>query len=107
MKLTPFVSRGGELFQYLKKEKRFSEARARFYVAQIALGLAHLHESNIIHRDMKPENVLMDEHGDVYLADFGMAKVVKGDTPAISFVGTREYLGIFMQNEFNYNPLSC
>jgi len=56
---------------------------------------------------MKPENVLMDEHGDVYLADFGMAKVVKGDTPAISFVGTREYLGIFMQNEFNYNPLSC
>ena len=42
---------------------------------------------------MKPENVLMDENGYVSLADFGMAKVVKGDTPAISFVGTREYLG--------------
>jgi len=83
---------GGELFKILEKEKRFSEARAKFYVAQIALALAHLHENDVIHRDMKPENVLMDENGYVSLADFGMAKVVKGDTPAISFVGTREYL---------------
>jgi serum/glucocorticoid-regulated kinase 2 len=93
------------LFQHLRKEKRFSEERyhikkniwikrAKFYGAQIALGLGHLHSQNIIYRDMKPENVLMDENGYVCLTDFGMAKVLKQNMMANSFCGTPEYLGI-------------
>lgn len=84
--------RGGELFQHLRKEKRFSEARAKFYGAQIALALGHLHSNHIIYRDMKPENILMDEDGYLAITDFGMAKVLADNALANSFCGTPEYL---------------
>ena len=84
--------KGGELFFHLKESRKFSEERARFYAAQIALGLGHLHSRNIVYRDMKPENILMDEFGNVYLTDFGMAKMLPEGGSTASFVGTPEYL---------------
>jgi serine/threonine protein kinase len=51
---------GGELFYHLKKEARFSEDRTRFYSAEILLGLECLHKNNVIYRDLKPENVILD-----------------------------------------------
>ncbi len=64
----------------------------KFYGSQIALALDHLHKFGIIYRDLKPENILMDQEGYLKLADFGMAKVLKGDEKALSFCGTPEYL---------------
>jgi len=84
--------RGGELFQHLRKEKRFPESRAKFYGATIAMALGHLHSHHIIYRDMKPENILMDDDGYLALTDFGMAKVLADDMLANSFCGTPEYL---------------
>ena len=55
--------RGGEMFTYLSKEKRFSEERVKFYAAQIALALGHLHQNNVIYRDVKPENLLIGADG--------------------------------------------
>ena len=81
------------MFQHLRKEKRFNESRAKFYGAQIALALGHLHSNHIIYRDMKPENILMDEDGYLAITDFGMAKVLADNALAISFCGTPEYLG--------------
>ena len=52
---------GGELFQHLKKFKRFKEKDAKFYGAQILLALESLHDMHIIYRDLKPENILLDE----------------------------------------------
>lgn len=69
--------RGGELFQHLSNLKKFPEKQAKFYAMQIALGLGHLHSKDFIYRDLKLENVLMDDHGNVSLTDFGMAKIVR------------------------------
>ena len=49
---------GGELFFHLGNEGKFSESRSRFYAAEMALALGHLHEHDIVYRDLKPENVL-------------------------------------------------
>ena len=81
---------GGELFFHLKNARRFSEDRARFYAAQIALGLMHLHDHNIIYRDLKPENVLMDGSGFLRLTDFGLSKEFKKGDLATTFCGTPE-----------------
>lgn len=84
--------RGGELFQHLRKKGRFSEKLTRFYAAQIAVGLGHLHQNEVIYRDMKPENILLDDQGYVCLVDFGMAKILKQDEATKSIVGTAEYM---------------
>jgi serum/glucocorticoid-regulated kinase 2 len=59
---------------------------------QIALGLGHLHDKDFIYRDLKLENILMDDHGNVSLTDFGMAKVIRDGELAQTFCGTPEYI---------------
>ena len=54
---------GGELFNLLNKKRRFDEAMARFYAAQVVLAIGYLHDQNIIYRDLKPENILIDKTG--------------------------------------------
>ena len=54
---------GGELFFHLQAAGKFSEDYARFYAAEIALGIGHLHSLGIIYRDVKPENILLDADG--------------------------------------------
>ena len=83
---------GGEIYYHLRKRIRFSEDIAKFYAAQIISGLIYLHSHDIIYRDMKPENVLLDEKGNACLADFGISKVLNKDQVALSFVGTPEYI---------------
>lgn len=80
--------RGGQLFQHLSNAKRFPEKQAKFYAMQIALGLGYLHSKDFIYRDLKLENVLMDDHGNVCLTDFGMAKIVRDGQIAKTFCGT-------------------
>ena len=66
---------GGELFFWLKKDRKFSETRAKLYTAEITLALEALHSANIVYRDLKPENILLDADGHIRLTDFGLAKV--------------------------------
>ena len=56
---------GGELFKHLTDCKRFTEFKAKFYAAQIALALGYLHASKIIYRDLKPENLLLDDKNNI------------------------------------------
>ena len=87
----PFV-RGGELFQHLRQFKYFPEENVKFYASIIGLALDYLHKNQIIYRDIKPENVLLEEDGYLKLIDFGMAKILKDGEKANSFCGTPEYL---------------
>ena len=66
------------MHRYLQVAKRdtFSEEFARFYMAEVVLALEYLHSQNIIYRDLKPENVLIDERGHIKLADFGVSKIL-------------------------------
>ena len=83
---------GGELYSHLRKQIRFEENTVRFYAAQIISGLMYLHSHNIVYRDMKPENILLDEKGNACLADFGISRMLSVNELAKSFVGTPEYI---------------
>jgi serine/threonine protein kinase len=84
---------GGTLFFHLRKSRKFSEKRARFYAAQLLCAMGHLHESNIAYRDLKLENILMDDKGYVALTDFGLSKEnVEVPDGAKTFCGTAEYI---------------
>jgi len=90
--VTDFKS-GGELFWHLQKETRFTEERARFYIAELVLALEHLHKYDIVYRDLKPENILLDATGHVALCDFGLSKAdLPTDQLTQTFCGTTEYL---------------
>eukprot|EP00929_Paragymnodinium_shiwhaense_P080305 TRINITY_DN4186_c0_g1_i2.p1 TRINITY_DN4186_c0_g1~~TRINITY_DN4186_c0_g1_i2.p1 ORF type:complete len:346 (+),score=85.65 TRINITY_DN4186_c0_g1_i2:82-1119(+) len=84
---------GGELFFHLSRAGRFSEGRTRFYSSEILLALSYLHSLNIIYRDLKPENVLLDSDGHAKLTDFGLSKEgIEDNFSAKSVCGTPEYL---------------
>jgi len=64
---------GGDLKFHLNKDELFSEERSRFHAAEVLLGLEHVHKHGIIYRDMKLENILLDERGHCSLSDLGLA----------------------------------
>ncbi|KAA8493827.1 Serine/threonine-protein kinase CBK1 [Porphyridium purpureum] len=81
--------KGGDLYEYMRKRGRpLSERRARRLGAQILLALEHIHSLQAIYRDLKLENVLLDDRGYTRIADFGLAKVLEGDKQGNS---TRSY----------------
>ena len=77
----------------LHREKRFSEDRARLYLCEILLALEELHKRDIIFRDLKPDNIVLDKDGHALLTDFGLSKegVHEANTGARSFCGSIAY----------------
>lgn len=68
---------GGELFNYIRKSGLLSQHVTRFFAAEIVLAIEYMHSKYFVYRDLKPENVLLDEQGHVKLIDFGFCKRVR------------------------------
>ncbi|MES1916214.1 MAG: hypothetical protein MHM6MM_008054 [Cercozoa sp. M6MM] len=81
---------GGELFTFLRQSGRFSKDIARFYAAELVLVLEYLHARQLIYRDLKPENLLINRNGHLKVVDFGFCKKVPEKT--YTLCGTPEYL---------------
>ena len=65
---------GGELFTVLRYNEKFDKNATRFYAGCVIMALEHLHSMDIIYRDLKPENLLLNAKGYLQLTDFGFAK---------------------------------
>merc|ERR1719163_2412064 len=88
---------GGDLFHHLRRcrleNRRLGLPRARFYSAEIVSAVSHLHSHDIVYRDLKPSNIMLDVRGHVRLVDFGLCKQqVVSKASARTFVGTRGYV---------------
>ena len=87
------VVMGGELFNRLNRVGgTISERDAAFYAACVALGLEYMQRKHYVYRDLKPENLLVDETGYVKIADFGFAKKLPPGERAFTLCGTPEYM---------------
>lgn len=93
---------GGDLKFHLINAGRFPELRAKFYAAQVLLGLEHVHSKGVIYRDMKLENILLDHQGHCRLSDLGLAVVTK--VKYKGYAGTPGYTAPEMIKQRLYGP---
>jgi serum/glucocorticoid-regulated kinase 2 len=70
-----------------------SEDEARYCFIEILLGIQYLHSQNIIYRDIKPENIMIDMNGNLKIADFGLSKTgLRPNELATTYCGSPEYM---------------
>jgi len=82
---------GGELFDYLVEKGRIDEYETRTLFGQLCLAVAYCHEQGVVHRDLKLENVLLDDHVLVKLSDFGFTREFERGSLLETFCGTTGY----------------
>jgi len=85
---------GGELFDILYYTSKLEPIIARTYFQQMVNGVEACHNAQVVHRDLKPQNLLLDSKYNLKITDFGLSKVIQSDEDAImktTYVGTRGY----------------
>jgi serine/threonine protein kinase len=82
---------GLDLFDYIELKETMEEEEIRAIFKQVVVGVKHLHDNKIIHRDIKDENVVLDNFGGLRLIDFGSAAYLKHNRKYETFVGTLDY----------------
>ncbi|XP_067113148.1 rhodopsin kinase GRK1b [Osmerus mordax] len=104
------IMNGGDLRFHMynvdEKNPGFNEPRACFYTAQIICGLEHLHQHRIVYRDLKPENVLLDDGGHVRLSDLGLAvELPPGKDTTNGYAGTPGFMApeLLQKKDYDYS----
>uniref|UniRef100_A0A9J7Z3B3 Serine/threonine kinase 32C n=2 Tax=Cyprinus carpio carpio TaxID=630221 RepID=A0A9J7Z3B3_CYPCA len=83
---------GGDLRYHLQQNVQFTEDAVRLYLCEMTLALDYLQSQHIIHRDIKPDNILLDEQGHAHLTDFNIATIIKDGERATALAGTKPYM---------------
>ncbi|MCJ8739997.1 hypothetical protein PDJAM_G00053640 [Pangasius djambal] len=84
-------AKNGEIFDYLAKHGRLSEPEARRKFWQILSAVEYCHNRNVVHRDLKAENLLLDGHMNIKIADFGFANFFQPGKPLATWCGSPPY----------------
>ena len=99
---------GGNLFSFLKKRRKVSEKTAKFLFKQIILGIKYMHKQNIVHRDIKLENILIDLNNNIKICDFGIGRVLSSPGQLLyDQCGTPMYIApeiLLSSKEKGYKP---
>ncbi|KNC84221.1 AGC/YANK protein kinase [Sphaeroforma arctica JP610] len=94
---------GGDLRYHLQNNGPLSETRVRLYMAELSNALCYIHSKGVLHRDIKPDNILMDAEGHVALADFNVATFIPTNGRLVSRAGTRPYMSPEMVKKEGYD----
>ncbi|XP_071426273.1 serine/threonine-protein kinase 32A [Pithys albifrons albifrons] len=89
---------GGDLRYHLQQNVRFQEGTVKLFICELVLALDYLQSRHIIHRDIKPDNILLDEHGHVHITDFNIATMLTKEIHVTTIAGTKPYMAPEMFN---------
>lgn len=95
---------GGEMMEYLAAKGSLTEKEAKKFFAQLVSGLEHIHLASIVHRDMKLENLLLDDKQNLLITDFGLGRTFETDRMHLldTFCGTPHYAAVELVSGIPY-----
>ena len=94
---------GSDLYKLLMSRKRFDADSVRFFLSQVLLCLEYLHQLDLVYRDLKLENIIIDMTGNVKIVDLGLTRLLRGGERCGSFCGTVQYLAPELIQGFQYD----